>query len=96
MGVYIFNLASVVVCVLFDLYGGDNVFHAYISFFIVDLPTRNSRKLSDTAYLLAVSILFAVCSGTSMRYELDQNKIMFRSLYILYSLPSNPTANWLG
>ena len=21
---------------------------------------------------------------------------MFRSLYILYSLPSNPTANWLG
>ena len=68
MGVYIFNLASVVVCVLFDLYGGDNSFHAYISFFIVDLPTGKSRKISDAAYLLAVSIFFAVCSGTSMSW----------------------------
>ena len=68
MGVCIFNLASVVVCVLFDLYGGDNIFRAYISFFIVDLPTGKSRKLSDAAYLLAVSISFAVCSGTSMSW----------------------------
>ena len=63
MGVYIFNLASVVVCVLFDLYGGDN-----ISFFIVGLPTGKSRKISDAAYLIAVSIFFAVCSGTSMSW----------------------------
>ena len=68
MGVCIFDLASVVVCVLFDLYGGDNSFHAYISFFIVDLSTGKSRKISDAAYLLAVSISFAVCSGTSMSW----------------------------
>ena len=68
MGVYIFNLASVVVCVLFDLYGGENSFRAYISFFIVDLPTGKSRKILDAAYLLAVSISFALCSGTSMSW----------------------------
>ena len=68
MDVYIFNLASVVVCVLFDIYGEDNPFHAYISFFIVDLPTGKSHKISDAAYLLVVSIFFAVCSGTSMSW----------------------------
>jgi len=62
------NFASVVVCVLFDIYGEDNPFDAYISFFIVDLPTGKSRKISDAAYLLAVSIFFAVCSGTSMSW----------------------------
>ena len=68
MGVYILNLSSVVVCVLFDLYGGDNIFMPISLFFVVDLPTGNSRKLSDAAYLLAVSIFFAVCSGTSMSW----------------------------
>ena len=53
-------------CVLFDIYGEDNSFHAYISFFIVDLPTGKSRKISDAAYLLAVSVSFVVCIGTSM------------------------------
>ena len=74
MGVYIFNLASVVVCVSFLSttvrlsISGWKFFTCLYLLFIVDLPTGNSGKISDAAYLLAVSISFAVCSGTSMSW----------------------------
>ena len=82
MRLHFLNFASVVVCVLFDLYGEDNSFHAYISFFIVDLPTGKSRKISDAAYLLAVSICFAVCSGTSMSWIKTYQCFDFYMYYI--------------
>ena len=50
------------------LYEGENSLHAYILFFIVDLSTGASYKLSDAAYLLVVSVPFAVCSCTSMSW----------------------------
>ena len=66
---FAFLILLPLLCACYSIYmGGDNIFRAYISFFIGDLPTGKSRTLSDAAYLLAVSISFAVCSGTSMSW----------------------------
>ena len=69
MGVYISDLASVVVCVSFLSttvrlsISGWKFFTCLYLLFIVDLPTGDSGKISDAAYLLAVSMPSAVCSG---------------------------------